>query len=610
MRTWLKTLKTGLSRRIPVDRITGRDCPSGIKGNLKRLWPYVKLHRRHGLLGLLIVCASTCLAFPPPLITRYIVDDIVLGQRLGLLAGALLLLAGCLIFEKLTRLFEDYHFARFEQQITFDIQQDLIDRVLDYPKTFFDDKQTGYLQSRLVEDIDCIRWLFSNSAVHAISNFLKFAGGIGFLFYLEWRLSVIILILIPGLVGVMRFFGGRLHRLSHQAMEHRAEISGHVEESLAVLPLIKANSKEGSTRNRLMSLFGNFFRVGLEQQVIMSLAMICINAIPALARLVTLGAGAIWIINDQWTIGSLVAYQAYLAYVFGPAQFLASSNLQFQKALAALERVASFFDTVPQSDGKSGRRVERLTGELEFRDVCFGYHAQKRVLTDISFHISPGERVALTGPSGIGKTTVISLILQFYRLSAGAIYFDGQLATDFSTASLRRRIGYASQNPQFLSTSVLDNLRFGAPEADRDKIMRAARTAAIHDFIETLPQKYETIIGANGPELSEGQKQRLSIARAMVKDPDILILDEPTAALDHMTEKSIFDLLASELNGTTVLLVSHRLSTKARADRILWLKRGGITEISPDLKLRDAIHANEAIGGNDNAVNFFQGLRS
>ena len=609
MRSWLKTLKTGLSRRIPVDRITAGDCPSSIKGNLKRLWPYVKLHRRHGLLGLLIVCASTGLAFPPPLITRYIVDDIVLGNRLGLLAGALLLLAGCLLFEKLTRLFEDYHFARFEKQITFDIQQDLIDRVLDYPKTFFDDKQTGYLQSRLVEDIDCIRWLFSNSAVHAISNFLKFAGGIGFLFYLEWRLSAIILILIPVLAGVMRFFGGRLHRLSHQAMEHRAEISGHVEESLAVLPLIKANSKEGSTRNRLMSLFGNLFRVGLEQQVIMSLAMMCINAIPALARLVTLGAGAIWIINDQWTIGSLVAYQAYLAYVFGPAQFLASTNLQFQKALAALERVASLFDSVPRNDGKSGRRVERLTGELEFRDVCFGYHAQMQVLTDISFHIRPGERVALTGPSGIGKTTVISLILQFYRLSAGAIYFDGQLATDFNTACLRRRIGYAAQNPQFLSTSVLENLRFGAPEADRDNIMRAARTAAIHDFIETLPQKYETIIGANGPELSEGQKQRLSIARAMVKDPDILILDEPTAALDHMTENSIFDLLASDLNGTTVLLVSHRLSTLARADRILWLNGGGITEISPDLKLCDAIHADGAIAGNDNAVNFFQGLR-
>ncbi len=609
MRSWLKTLNTGLSRRIPVDRITGTDCPSGIKGNLKRLWPYVKIHRRHGLLGLLIVCASTCLAFPPPLITRYIVDDIVLGHQLRLLAGALLLLIGCLIFEKLTRLFEDYHFARFEQRITFDIQQDLIDRVLELPKPFFDDKQTGYLQSRLVGDMDCIRWLFSNAAVQAISNLLKFAGGIGFLFYLEWRLSVIILVLIPGLIGVMRFFGGKIHRLSHQVMEHRAEISGHVEESLAALPLIQANSKEGSTRNRLMALFGNFFHVSLEQHVIISLATICINAIPALARVVTLGAGAIWIINDQWTIGSLVAYQAYLAYVFGPAQFLASTNLQFQKALAALERVASFFDTVPQNNVKSGFRVESLAGELEFRDVCFGYHAHEQVLTDISFHIRSGERVALTGPSGIGKTTVISLILQFYRLNAGAIYFDGQLATDFNTASLRRRIGYASQNPQFLSTSVLENLRFGAPEANRDKIIRAARTAAIHDFIDTLPQKYDTIIGANGPDLSEGQKQRLSIARAMVKDPDILILDEPTAALDHMTEKSIFDLLPSHLNRTTVLLVSHRLSTLARADRILWLNGGGITEISTDLKVRDAIHANEPLTGNENAVNLFQGFR-
>jgi ABC-type multidrug transport system fused ATPase/permease subunit len=217
------------------------------------------------------------------------------------------------------------------------------------------------------------------------------------------------------------------------------------------------------------------------------------------------------------------------------------------------------------------------------------------VLTDISFHIHPGERVALTGPSGIGKTTVINLILQFYRSNLGDIYVDGQPAADFDTASLRRRIGYVAQNPQFLSASVLENLRFGAPDADRDQITRAARTAAIHDFIETLPQKYETIIGANGPNLSEGQKQRLSIARALAKKPDILILDEPTAALDQSTEKSIFDLLPSQLNGTTVLLVSHRRSTLMRADRILLLNEKGIADISPGEVFREAADCHRAM---------------
>ena len=196
---------------------------------------------------------------------------------------------------------------------------------------------------------------------------------------------------------------------------------------------------------------------------------------PGLARIITLAVGAFWIIKGQWTIGSLLAFQAYLAYVFGPAQFLASSNLQFQKALAALERVSAIFDIAPEDNRKDGRKVDKLKGDIEFRNVSFGYNGYEPVLKDISFHIRPGERVALVGPSGIGKTTLMSLILRFYRTAGGEIYFDGLPASDYNTDSLRRRIGYASQNPKILTGTVLENLRYGAPDADRDQIIQAAR---------------------------------------------------------------------------------------------------------------------------------------
>ena len=564
---------------MPEDRISGIRGRGSFKANLKNLFPYFKRHWRRGILGYLLIAAATLFAFPPPLITRYLVDDVILGRQVGLLTGAILLLIGCLVAEKIARLLEDFYFARFEQNITLDIQQDLIDRVLHFPKSFFDDQHTGYLQSRITEDVDGIRWFFSSTIVHVVSNVLRFLGGIVFLFYLEWRLAIAVLILLPGLVWMIRFFSGRIHILSHQAMEHKADVSGHVQESLSEASLIKAYANEDRTRNRLMSSFRKAFQINLEQRAINSLAGLSINAMPGLARIITLAVGAFWIIKGQWTIGSLLAFQAYLAYVFGPAQFLASSNLQFQKALAALERVSALFDIVPEDNRESGRPVDQLKGDIEFKNVSFGYNGYEPVLKDISLHIRPGERVALVGPSGIGKTTLMSLILRFYRTTVGEIYFDGQPATDFNTGSLRRRIGYASQRPRILSGTVIDNLRYGNPDAEKEKIVQAAKTAGIHDDIENLPDGYETGIGEKGLNLSEGQKQRLSIARALVKDPDILILDEPTSALDSVTEKSLFDELPSLVNGKTVFMASHRLSAIKQADRILVLNESGIAEI-------------------------------
>jgi len=579
MKTWFTYLKQGLSRKIPADSISGIRGRGSLKANLKNLLPYFKRHWRRGMLGCLLITAATLGAFPPPLITRYLVDDVILGRQIGLLTGALLLLIGCLVCEKLARLLEEFYFARFEQQVTLDIQEDLIDRVLHFPKAFFDDKQTGYLQSRLIEDVDGIRWFFSSTIVHVISNVLRFLGGIFFLFYLEWRLSLAVLILLPGLVWLIRFFSGKIHILSHQAMEHKADVSGQVQESLSEASHIKAYVREDRTRRHLMSSFEKAFQINLEQRTINSIASLSISAMPGLARIITLAVGAFWIIKGQWSIGSLLAFQAYLAYVFGPAQFLASSNLQFQKALAALERVSAIFDIAPEDNRKDGRKVNKLKGDIAFKNVSFGYNGYAPVLKDISLHIRPGERVALVGPSGIGKTTLMSLILRFYRTTGGEIFFDGQPASDFNTGSLRQRIGYASQSPRIMTGTVLDNLRYGNHDAAKEQIIQAAKIAGIHAEIQKLPAGYETCIGEKGLNLSEGQKQRLSIARALVKDPDILILDEPTSALDSATEKSIFDALPQLVNGKTVFVASHRLSAIKHADHILILNENSQVDV-------------------------------
>jgi ABC-type bacteriocin/lantibiotic exporter with double-glycine peptidase domain len=556
--SWFTYLKQGLTRKLPQDRIAEGDRGSGIRENLKNLRPYAARYWQKGLVGFFIILATSLLGFPQPLITRYIIDDVILARQLALLLGAVILLVAIVLAERLMRLLEEFYFARLEQTVTLHIQQDLIERTLHFPKAFFDDSQTGYLMSRLSSDVEGLRWFFSSTIVYAISNVVRFVGGLCFLFYLEWRLAVIVVLILPGIVLSIRYFSAKIYVLSHESMEQRANVSSRFQESLASASLIKAFSSEMKTLTHLMSGLKNAFHVSMERTAVSSVANLAINAMPSIARIITLTLGAYWVIKDQWTLGSLLAFQAYLGYVFGPAQYLASANLELQEALAALRRVSALFDIVPEENIGTGEKVDRLSGEVEFRGVFFSYDGVDPVLENVSFHVNPGEQVAVVGPSGVGKTTLLSLILRFYKPTSGEIHFDGKPATAYELSSLRCRIGYVSQATRLLSGTLMENLCYGSPEADKGQVIRATRAAGLHDHIMNLPGGYETEIGENGIYLSEGQKQRLSLARALVKDPDIIILDEPTSALDKRTEASIFESLPALVQNKTQFVVSNR----------------------------------------------------
>ena len=577
--SWWTYLKSGLSRKRTRDPIGGQDSRASIKTSLKNLRPFVGRHYRQGAAGVLLVLITSLFAIPQPLIMRYLVDDVILAHQLGLLAIAVILLAGISLAEKLTGLWQQFYFARFEQEVTLDIQEDLFGYVLGFPKGFFDENQTGYLMARLSADVEGLRWFFSSTIVHIISNILRFAGGVVLLFYLEWRLAIGVLVIIPGLVLCIRYFSRKVHVLSHQDMEQQANVTSHLQESLSSVSLIKAFSAEARSVKRFTSQLKEALDISLEQTTVTSVANLVINAMPGMAKIAVLAVGAYWVIQGHWSLGSLLAFIAYLAYVFGPAQFLASANLQLQNARAALERVSALYDIVPEERMAEGTKVERLTGEIEFKNVSFAYDAREPVLNDISFRIQPGERVAIVGPSGVGKTTLLSLILRFYKPNAGEIYFDGSAAPDYELGSLRQRIGYVAQSTLLLSGSIMENLRYGNPDASEEEVSMAAKVAGIHDFIASLPEGYETEIGEEGVKLSEGQKQRLALARAMVKEPDILVLDEPTSALDSQTEKTIFLSLPSVIENKTLFVVAHRLSTIMHADRIFLLDQNRLIAI-------------------------------
>jgi ABC-type bacteriocin/lantibiotic exporter with double-glycine peptidase domain len=570
MDNWYTYLKKGLSHTLPPDRIAGQRGYAKYRTSLKNLRPFISRHIRKGIIGAILVISSTLITFPTPMITRYITDNVILARNIGLLTGAIILLVVVKLSEKLFSFLQDYYFAKFEKEIVLDIQEDLLEHTLKLPKSFFDEKETGYLMSRISSDVRRLQWFFSSTLVYILSQSIKFIGGIVFLFFLEWRLALIVVIPIPILFLGIDFFSKKIHTLSHQEMEQDANVSKRIQESLSASSLIKAFSSEKKTVKQVTDQLKAALQLSIEATTVNSMAELIIGLLPSFAGFIVLAGGALLIINGSWTLGSLLAFQGYLSYVYGPAQFLASSNIQLQNSLAALERVSALYDIVPEDTG-TGTSIVHLQGDVEFKDVSFGYSTEEPVLQEVSCHILPGEHIAIVGPSGVGKTTLVSLLLRFYQPTSGEIYLDRQPAQSYELHSLRQRIGYVSQSTFLLTGTILENLRYGNEDATLEQVIQACKVSGIHDYISGLSNGYETVVGERGVNLSEGQKQRMSIARAVIKNPDIIILDEPTSALDSIIEKSIFESLPHLLQHKTMFVVAHRLATIQNSDRILLL---------------------------------------
>jgi len=571
MKTWIEYLKSGLERKAPEDRIAEGKTYTGIGENLRRHFPFFRRHWKKAVLGSALILTGSILAFPMPLISRFVIDDVILAGKLALLPWVLLLMVGIALFSRALGLFQGWFFLRYSQEITLDIQKQVLDHSLRLPKTFYDKNQTGYLMARITGDIGGVTWFLSGSLVGIVENVLRFAGGIAILFYLEWRLALASLAAVPAFLLALRYFSDRMHALNHAGNEEQARYMSRFQETLSSMPLVKAFAAEERAVGGIMAGLREVFRVSAERSVVGSLTGLALSSTPSLVNFIVFALGAYWVITGHWSLGTLFAFQAYLGYVFGPAQSLTSTGFQIQNIRASLERLTALLDVIPEDNAGTGDKVHRLEGKIEFRNVSFAYDPVNPVLQDVSFHVRPGEKTAVVGPSGVGKTTLLSLLMRFYKPSDGEVYFDGKSAGDYDVRSLRQRIGYVAQSPILLSGTMMENLRYGNPDAVDEQVMRACRVAGIHDFIVSLPEGYESEVGEKGVNLSEGQKQRLAIARALVKDPDILILDEPTASLDSLTEKSIFEALPRETRGKTLFVVAHRLSTVVDADRILIL---------------------------------------
>ncbi|NPV05522.1 MAG: ABC transporter ATP-binding protein [Syntrophaceae bacterium] len=595
MKTWIEYLRSGLARKAPEDRLAEGKTSAGIVENLRRHLPFFRRHWKKASLGAGFILLNAAMAFPMPLVSRFVIDDVILGRQLALLPWVLLVMATLALFTRAAGLFQSWFFLRYSQEITLDIQKQVLDHSFSLPKAFFDRNQAGYLMARMTGDIGGVTWFLSGSLVGILTNILYFVGGLALLLWLEWRLALAALAAVPVYLFALRRFSDRMHALNHAGNEENARYMSGFQETLDAIPLVKAFAAEDRAVGKIMAGLRGVFRLSAERSVVASVTGLALSSTPSLVNFGVFAVGAWWVITGHWSLGSLFAFQAYLGRVFGPAQSLASTGLQMQSIRASLERLTALLDVAPETGG--GHRVESLRGEVEFRDVSFAYDPANPVLKGVSFHVRAGERVAVVGPSGAGKTTLLGLLLRFYAPTGGEVLYDGRPAADYDVRSLRQRIGYVAQSPALLSGTIGENLRYGNPGATDGEIARAARVAGIHDFIESLPDGYGAKLGEKGVNLSEGQRQRLAIARALVKNPDILVLDEPTAALDAPTEKSIIEALPRETRGKTIFVAAHRLSTLIGCDRILVLNENRLVAAGTHAELMRSCETYRALFG-------------
>lgn len=546
---------------------------------LKKTFPFIKPYIRLGLLASILMLFSALLSIPQPLLTKYIIDDVVIKKDISILSIIVIFVILILILDGIVWFLKQFYFNQFEQFVIFEIQQQLINRVLRFPKSFFDSKQTGYLMSRLSKDVFELRMIFSSTVVELITNLFKFIGAIVVLFIIHWKLALLSLFVIPFFYSTVRSFSEKTRKVSHRMMEKTAYVSNNLQETISGIGLIKVFAAEHKEATKISLKLKDLISLNIEKNTICSFSEVVMGLFASMGTVLILWYGSKEIMFNRLTVGEFIAFNSYLGYLYTPSRFLATMNVFLQSSFAALERVFMLFELIPEDEDDENKiKVRKLNGAITFENITFYYDYKRPVLKNISFQVNPGEKIAIVGPTGAGKSTLINLIIRLYNAKFGKILFDDKESSQLNLSSIRERISLVSQEIFLFDDTIINNIRYGNSLATDKEVYKVAELAYAHQFITQLQEGYQTRVGERGVKLSTGQKQRISIARAILKNPDILIFDEPTSALDALTEKAIKEMLFEKTNGKTTFVIAHRLSTVTTADKILVLNEGHIVQ--------------------------------
>ena len=504
----------------------------------------------------------------------------VFGQdKIAVLNFAVAAIAAIAVIGAISSYFEKYLTTSVSQWVTHDLRRTLYNHIQRLSLAEYDKTQTGDLISRVTSDIGAVQDFVNSALLGILVNVLTLVGMAGVMFYINWRFTLIALSIAPVLFVVVYGFTRRIKKASRALRRKESELVSVVEEVLTSVRVVKAFAREDFEVSRFESQSLENVETALEARTIKAKLSPIVDVMVAIGTCLVLGYGARLALSGKLSAGVLIVFLLYLGKMYKPMRELSKSTDTVSKAMVGYERIQEVLDIEARvRDLPRARKAPQFKGKIEFDHVNFSYDEKTPVLKDVNFSIEPGQVAAIVGPSGTGKTTIISLIPRFYDPQSGTVKIDGTDIRGYKLKSVREQISFVLQETLLFHATVWDNIAYGKPDASRDQIMRAAMEANAHEFLEKLPEGYNTMVGERGATLSGGQRQRIAIARAIIRDTPILVLDEPTSGLDSASEQTVIGALDRLMKGKTSIVVAHHLSAIRHADIIFVVKESELVE--------------------------------
>jgi subfamily B ATP-binding cassette protein MsbA len=554
-----------------------------------RLLQYLRPYIPKTMMAVACMILATSASLYVPWIVRDVIDGVLVNKDKALLN---VITIGIVVVFALRGFFvygQSYLMAYISQKVVIDLREHLFRHFQRLSISYFDRSQTGKVLSYMTNDVGVLQGALAQNVIELASESLALVGSLIAMFYLHWQLALLTLITVPLVAEAMKIFGVKLRRASGTMQQRAAEITSVLQEMIVSIRLIRLFVREDYEIDRFNRENENNFNAQMKAAQLSATLTPVVEFLAAFAVTVIVWYGGNEVIRGNLTSGSLIAFLVYAVNISNPVKRLGNVYGSIQRAVAAADRVFEVLDTLPEvQDAPDAKPLPPVKGRVTFEDVTFEYRSGEPALRNMSIDVAPGQVLAIVGPSGAGKSTIANLIPRFYDPQAGRICIDGVNIRDITVASLREQLAMVPQDTILFSASIYENILYGRLDATREEVTAAAQASNAHNFILQLPDGYETQIGERGCQLSGGQRQRIAIARAILKNPRILILDEATSALDAESERLVQDALDKLMVGRTTFVIAHRLSTIQRADRILVLEKGRVVECGAHADLLDA----------------------